>query len=152
MTLEQWSEKSSPSSTFSAQDMRGVSILSSRGVLLGKVAKVQIHLRSFKCMGIIAHLKLSGRLVYFGIDYIKTFSPQGVILSIEPAYLLLRRRVITADGKVLGRVKEVRRIGTTNQIKELVVKALFRAPRIIASEDISSLAQSIILKEQYHDK
>lgn len=150
MGVEQWVEKIPLGESFSTQTMKGVSVLSSRGVYLGKVAQVRLHTRTFKCAGIVARLRGSGRLVYFGLEYLATFSPQGVILSIEPAYLLLGKRVITSDGKVLGRVKEVHRVNSTNEIKEIIVKAFFRAPRSIPFGDIRSLAQSIILKEQYH--
>jgi sporulation protein YlmC with PRC-barrel domain len=59
------------------------------------------------------------------------------------------KRVVTAEGKVLGRVKEIKRSGNSNKVQEIIIKKTFSKEFSIPVNHIEFVAKSVMLKKSY---
>ena len=150
MIVEEWVERTgSYRDTFDVVELHAVSVFSQSGVRLGIVDEVRVRPNSLQWEGIVVNRGAFMSRVYFGRSYITKISPYGVVLSIEPTYLLIGKRVITSDGKVLGKIHGIERADATNEIKNIQVKSLFHKPLLIEASHLKFLGHSIVLKESY---
>ena len=134
-------------------DLRGslnVRVLSSKGLIVGKVSQIRIHPTKMFVEGILIHRGAFKKPIYLGASYIKRISNESIILNIELAVLLNGKRVIDSNGKKLGKIKEVIRKEHSNNIEELIVGAPFRKNFMIDMSKVKSLGESIILKPGYN--
>lgn len=146
---ELYEDSLSFSETIDVTRIIGVEVLSSQGLSVGRVKQVRFDTKTMSFEGLLVSRGLFRKRVFIGATYIAQFNPDRVILSIEPALLLYNRKVLTHEGRYLGRVLRVQRDGCTNKIKHLVVKKLFRPEKNIPVLQIEHLGRSIILNESY---
>lgn len=139
-------DKSLMDRTRSVKDILGVRVLSKSGENIGVVKDVRYGLRSMGIKGILTKHPFKGFL-YIGSGYIEIISDESIILSIDPATLLIDKRVITHQGKVIGKVKKVDRVRNTNAISKIHVKRFLHKAFVIKPLDIEKNGDSIILKE-----
>lgn len=135
--------------TINAKKLQGARVLSHTGKLVGKVSQIRIDASKKEIEGVIVTRGMFKRPLYIGREYIKQISPQSFILQIYPSVLLVGRKVLTAEGEKIGRVKKVVRDNHANTIKEIQVNSLMRKNFIIHMSDIKLLGESIILKAHY---
>lgn len=128
----------------------GRRILSKNGKVIGTVSEINIHPQNLSVIGIIA--KCGWTKVYIGISYVQKMTSESVILNIDPSVFIKGKTVMTHDGKELGRVKDVVRREETNEVKEIVVKALWRKDLVVPYSAIDFVNKSVLLSKSYHGK
>jgi sporulation protein YlmC with PRC-barrel domain len=133
--------------TKNANDLVGLSALTSSGRKLGTVREVRLS-KTHAFDGVVVKKGLLGRKRYIGKTYIKKVSDKAVLLSIEPATIHEGRKVVSVDGKVFGKVIKLHRVEHTNQIHSLLVRRRLHKVTIPFSH-VKLLGKSIILKTNY---
>ncbi|MFC1648600.1 hypothetical protein ACFL1B_04030 [Nanoarchaeota archaeon] len=138
--------------TMTMNKIMGSQVLSSKGLVVGKVTQMRINPKNLELEGILVKRGSFKKPLFIGKTYFKSLSSESIILSIEPSVLFKGKKVLSNDGQFLGRLKAVNRKIQTNEIDSIVVKSTFRKPQIILSQYIDSTGSSVILKDSYHGK
>ena len=84
---------------------------------------------------------------YICMTYIDVISSKAVILSIEPATLYEGCAVVSFDGKKLGTVKRVNRVGVTNTVASITVSRGWFRTMDVKHADIKHFGTSILLSK-----
>ena len=103
--------------TANVKRLIGKRVLSEGGSVVGHISEVRLNKSGFNLEGIVVSSSIG--LVYIGKSYFSTISDYSVILNTELGLLVKGKKVLTIDGKVLGRVKQVNRKGNTNEIESI---------------------------------
>ncbi|NOZ81401.1 MAG: hypothetical protein GXP63_07060 [DPANN group archaeon] len=135
--------------TFNLKKLLGVRVIASNGLIVGKVSQLRVDPKTAKLEGIMVRHGLFRR-IYIDTTYFQKINPASIILAIEPCVLLKGRKVITAEGEVVGTVRAVERKELTNDIKEVVVKPFLKKSFVIPVASIRSFGASLILRPSYH--
>lgn len=136
--------------TINVRRVLGSQVVSKRGILVGKVAHIQVDTTTFDLQGIVVTRGLLKQPIYIAREYIDKLSSDAVLLTIDPSILLIGRTVRLFDGTTIGKIHEVVRDGTTNIVREIIIKPLLRKPIHIAAKHIKSFGNdTILLNEQY---
>ncbi len=135
--------------TISFKKILGHKVLSKGGTIIGKVAEIRIHPYDLNVEGILIFRGPLKKRVYIGKHYFSHISHDALLLNVELSLLLKGKKVITSQGIVLGRVKEVLRKGTTNDLQGVVVYPFLKHKEIIPRSAIKSIGASIILHSSY---
>ena len=137
-----------------SDDILGKLALDSEGSLLGIVEKVHISNKKKEIVGITIDMGFMKPDLFIGINNIRHFGIDAVLLNKVPADKFKGLRVLTQEGEQVGHVKEV--ILTRKNVKEIVVvdKDLPFAKKKgrISASDIDKIGASIILKKGYKIK
>ena len=104
-----------------AHDLEGEPVLSREGRKIGKVMDVHIHPTKLTVEGISVKTPMFHENDYIGREYIAGVSEKGVVLKIVPSTEYDGAKVIDANGKSVGTVKEVKRNNQTNNISSMVI-------------------------------
>jgi len=135
--------------TLNLRKLTGKRVLSEGGSIVGYVSEIRINPKGFELEGIVVERRFEYP-IYIGKSYFSTLSNYSVILNTELSILIKGRKVLTINGKKLGRVTQVNRKGTTNEIESIIVSSLFRKYQIPISE-IKQMGDSILIKCSYND-
>lgn len=85
--------------------------------------------------------------MYVGMEYVDRFTPDSVLLRINPVILMLGKIVFDSEGKIVGRVKRVIRKNNSNAFDSIVIKkGLFSKEKTIDPKDMIILKKNIRLK------
>ena len=133
--------------TKNTRDLIGLRVLTISGRKLGTVRDVRLN-KTHALEGIVAKKGILGRRRYICRTYIKEINDKAILLSIEPATTHENRRVVSADGKVFGKVVRLNRVGITNQIQSILVRRRMHKVTIPFSQ-VKLLGKSIILRTNY---
>lgn len=134
--------------TVNVKNLIGRRVLSEGGTVVGKIREVRLNSNGFDLEGIV--ISSSVGMIYLGKSYFSTLSDYSVILNTELSLLVQGRKVLTIDGKVLGKVREVNRKGTSNEIESLLVRRFWKKYLIPVSA-VKQIASSVLIKEKYND-
>ena len=121
----------------------GARVLTKNGFVVGKVKGVRIEKKSMNFEGIVVG---GSKKAFFGVDYIEKLSENAIILNINPSYLMKGERVIDTYGKVIGKVKEVKREAETNTIINILVKPSFKKAFIVPKSRIKNIGNSVVIE------
>lgn len=124
-------------------------VFSKSGAVVGRVSQVRIDPEKLKVEGILIKGSYK-KPIYMGRSYIDKVSSEAITLSIDPSILLLGKRVITYEGQILGKVREVSRQQETNEINEIIVGSLLKRPIVLPAASIEVMGKSIILHKRYN--
>ncbi len=124
-------------------------VLSKNGFRVGWVKSVQMHPEKLAVEGIVVSQGAFHKQLYIGKEYIDHVSDDAVILTIDPPILLIGKKVVTYEGEVVGKVKDVKRQGNSSDIETLQVHSFGRGTFTIPVNAVKSGGQSIILKQNY---
>ncbi|MEK6909231.1 MAG: PRC-barrel domain-containing protein [Nanoarchaeota archaeon] len=133
--------------TVNIRKLIGKRVLSSGGVIVGMISEVRVNFENLELEGIVVKREFE-KPIYIGRAYFSTLSMQSVILNTELSILLKGKKVITLDGMVLGRVTQVNRKGTTNEIESLIIRSWWRK-YLIPESEIKQIASSVTVKRKY---
>lgn len=128
----------------------GVRVLSEKGLAVGKVSQIRIHPETKSLEGVLVRRGFFRESLFIGRTYFDTLSPEAIILNMEPSILFKGKKAITYDGEVIGKVREVVRVGKTNALKQVVVHSFLRGTFTIPVGDIKALGKTIMLKNSYN--
>jgi sporulation protein YlmC with PRC-barrel domain len=86
-------------------------------------------------------------------EFISAESDKFIMLSIDPVTLYIGKKVFDGDGEYLGKVVDLIRPDTKNNITELIVrKNIFSRKILIKKNDIEVGKKNIILKVTYDEE
>ena len=132
-------------------EILGKEAIDPNGSVLGVVTKVHIDRKKKKIVGITIDMGILKPDLYVGADHIKNFGSDAVLLKKVPIHKYKGFKVLTAEGKVLGKVIEM--VADDTHIKEFIIKNKeFLEPVKISYKDIKDIGESIILKKNYKEK
>ena len=135
--------------TRNARDLVGLRVLTVSGEVLGRVKEVRMHHTSTVLEGVLVSRGLFRTPCYMCKRYIEKITHDAVLLGIEPVLLYVGRQVISSDGKLFGKVREVRRVHQTNEIESLIVKRTFFRKATIPFSQVKKLGSSIVIKKTF---
>lgn len=132
-----------------SDDILGKLALDAEGGVLGTVVKLHLDKKKKQLTGITVDQGFLRPDLFIGIDFVRTFGVDAVLLNEVPLETLKGKQVLTVAGGLVGSVKEVVKQG--NNIVKLVVKYGKETVEVKASH-IKETGQSIILRKNWHGK
>ncbi len=138
--------------TLNAKELIGISVISQEGDPFWKVAHVRINPSAMHIDLFLISRGIFREPWYVGRTYIEKISAASIILTIQPLMLLKGKRVVDAEGKVLGKIKEIARNGDANVLKSIIVKHFFKKEFSLPASAIESAGKSVLLKKSYGEK
>jgi len=136
--------------TINLKKLIGKRVISKGGKIIGRILEIRISPISLNIEGILVRRNIHKKSMYIGRSYFSRLSQEAVILNIEVSVLIKDKQVIDSKGKIIGKVKEVVRKGTRNDIKGVYVRSLFRRKFFIPESKIAYVNQSVVLKSKYN--
>lgn len=134
--------------TVNVKKLIGKKVLSEGGTIVGSISEVRLNPNGFDFEGIVVSSSVGS--LYIGKSYFSTISDYSVILNTELSLLVKGRKVLTVDGKVLGKVRQVNRKGTTNEIESLLVGSFWKK-YLLPVSIVKQIASSVLIKPKYNE-
>jgi len=134
--------------TVNFRKLLGSRVISTDGLVVGRVKEIRVDPKSMDLRGIVVSRGFFKPPIYIGRSYFEKVSDDAAILGIDPFVLLIGKRVITLDGRNVGKIKQIMRSDDSNDIESIVVGKLFKKFNIPA-DNIKLAGKSIILKLSY---
>ncbi|MBI4044992.1 MAG: PRC-barrel domain-containing protein [Candidatus Diapherotrites archaeon] len=132
--------------TIRADDLKGKRVLAKNGKEIGKISEIRLDPGTFSFTGIKVNRGLLELDAFIGKEYIDSVSADGAILNITPVTDYEGLKVFDSDGKPVGKVREIRREGNTNNISAIVVdRGILKNDVVLSKSDVKSVGESIIL-------
>lgn len=136
--------------SITSDDILGKIALDPRGEVLGTLTKLHIDNDKKILQGITIDQGFARPDLYIGIEHVKFFGDDAVLLNTIPFNRFNHLEVLSAEGKLLGRVREV--IHNNIILQGIVVekKSGLRGKKsevTIGSADIKELGETIILRK-----
>jgi sporulation protein YlmC with PRC-barrel domain len=120
-------------------------VYSKTGNLLGRVKDIILRHDTLIGFEVIGRKKL-----FIDKEFFESESDNSLMLSIEPITSLFGKHVFDADGKNIGKVKDIERKSNANTFTHLVVrKHFYTKPIKVPKEDIDVSKENIILNKKY---
>ena len=133
-----------------SDDILGKTAVDPKGALLGTVIKLHIDPAKKLLIGITIDQGFVKPDLYVGIDHVKRFGQDAVLLATTPYQGLKGKKIYNLQGKLLGTVHQARI--EEGILKELIIKQ--KASRFtyedvhIDAKTIKEVGQTIILKSE----
>ena len=128
----------------------GKNVLSKGGTIIGRVSQIRINKENSELEGIVISRGILNKPIYVGKSYLQTISKKAIILSVELSLLLKGKKVITIDGKNIGKITTINRKGNSNEIESIIVNSLWKK-FLIPKNQIKIMGNSVILEHKYDD-
>lgn len=135
--------------TINLRRLIGKRVLSEGGAIVGRISEVRVDPEGFELEGVVVSRGFESP-IYIGKSYFAKLSNYSVILNTELSVLLNGRKVLTTDGKVIGKIIEINRKGTTNDIESILVGRWWKK-YLIPVSDIKQIGNSVLIKTR-HDE
>lgn len=139
------------SDIITSDDVLGKEAVAPNGAILGTVVKLHISNKTKQIVGLTIDMGFMKPDLFVGIEFVKHFGIDAVLLSRLPTDTLKGLSVLTPEGKEIGIVKKVELVRT--QIKEIIVSSkegvFSRSYAHISASHIDKIGGSIILKKGY---
>lgn len=122
------------------------------GSILGVVTKVHIDRKSRKVVGITIDMGFLKPDLYIGINHVRDFGKDAILLSKVPAPKFKGLKVLTAEGQVLGRVVDL--VLRNSAVKEISIanRRILGKQLWVKAPHIKEVGDTIILKKGYKTK
>ena len=132
-----------------SDEVLGKEAVDADGSIIGVVTKIHINKETMKIVGISVDMGFMKPELFVGSNYIKHFGIDAVLLKKVPVDKYMGLRVITFEGKLIGKVKNI--IMKRRKIKEFEISStrIFGKGFVIKYSDIKEIGDQIILKEKY---
>lgn len=134
-----------------SDDILGKIALDPQGAKLGVVVKLHVNVARKEIQGITVDQGLMKPDLYVGLEHVRHFGVDAVLLKTIPYNRYKGLKVMTADGKNLGIVRVVDHNGATLQRLIVGKKGKKSEETEVLPADIKEVGQTIILRKQYHD-
>jgi sporulation protein YlmC with PRC-barrel domain len=135
-----------------SDDILGKDAVDPDGSVLGGVTKVHVDRKKMKIVGITIDMGIMKPDLYIGINHVKSFGDDAVLLKKVPAPKFKGIKVLTAEGKVLGKVIDM--VIHNSTIKEFTItnRRILGKRLGIKYSEIKEIGDSIILKKGFKHK
>ena len=132
-----------------SDDILGKEAVDPDGSIIGVVTKVHIDNGDKKVVGITIDLGFTKPDLYMGIDQVRTFGKNAILLKTVPTAKFKGRTVLTSEGKRIGKVIDV--VMNNSKIGEFKVSTswFFGKKFRIKYSDVKEVGENIILKPSY---
>ncbi len=134
--------------TVNLRRLIGSRVISADGLVVGRISEVRADPKNMSLLGIVVDRGFFNQKLYIGKSYFDKISNDAAILNIDPFIFLKGKKVVTSDGKVIGRVKDIARNDYSNDIEAIMVSSWVRKYNIDAG-NIKLVGRSVILKINY---
>lgn len=137
---------------FTSDDILGKDAIDPEGGILGVIIKLHIDKPSKTITGITIDQGFLKPNLFIGIDYIKHFGIDTVLLNKVPTDTYYGLEVLTNSGRNIGRVQDI--IFHKNKIKTLIVtvKKPFKTIEVrISASDIVEIGANVIVKDKEYN-
>ena len=135
--------------TINIMNLVGKKVISKGGSIVGPICEVRVNKHNLELEGIVVNRR-SQNSIYIGKSYFSNLSDSALILNTELSILIKGKKVLTLDGKVLGKVRNVKRKKFTNEIESLFVTSLWRKYLILPNK-IKQIKSSVLVRYKYND-
>ncbi len=130
----------------------GRKVLAKNGEKIGDVAGLYIDPKNLTIEGIRVDKGVFKFDHYIGNNFIETISDEGVILNITPLDEFVGKKVVDSAGKELGKVKQIKRIGPTNEPLSFVIgRGIGRDDLVIREDKVKEMGESVMLNVKIQD-
>jgi sporulation protein YlmC with PRC-barrel domain len=130
----------------------GRKVLGKNGEKIGDVAGLYIDPKKLNIEGIRVDKGVFKFDHYIGNNYIETISDKGVILNITPLDEFVGKRVIDSAGKELGKVKQIKRIGPTNEpISFVISRGIGKDDLVLKEDQVKEMGEAIMLNVEIQE-
>ena len=134
-----------------SDDILGKEAVDPDGTVLGTVVKLHVSNKTKQVIGITVDMGFLKPDLFIGIDYVKYFGVDAVLLNTVPTMKIKGMKVMLSNGKEIGTVKEVKLF--RKRVKEIIVtthKSLMSHKHItISAKQIYKIGGSVVLKDTY---
>jgi sporulation protein YlmC with PRC-barrel domain len=134
-----------------SDDILGKEAVDPDGEILGIVMKLHIDKESKRLIGITIDQGFMKPDLFIGMQYVKNFGVDSVFLNRVPVTKFKGLDVITSNGKLVGKVKDIK--AKRHKVQEIIVARkgvnLSREWLVIAASDIEEIGESVVLKKGY---
>ncbi len=132
--------------TIESDHVKGKKVLANNGREIGSIKKVLIGTKSLQLEGLLVERGFFSPNLLIGREYIETLNERGAILKITPVTEYRGLKVFDADGKQIGRIRDIRTIGATNNIAAIVVsRGWLSEDLVLPRNSIYSIGESVLL-------
>ena len=123
-----------------SDDILGKDVIDSEGDIIGVSSKMHIDNRNKQIIGLTIDQGFMKPDLYVGLEYVKTFGVDSVLLNTSPKSKIRGLNVLDNDGKKIGFVSDIISIGKTNKFKGIMVKSRHMSKQYkIDSKDIMEI-------------
>lgn len=133
--------------TITSDDILGKKAVDSDGEILGVVISLHIDNKEKKILGITVDQGFMKPDLYIGLEYVRHFGVDAVLLNHYPLEKLKGLGVYTVKGRYLGDV--VKFTGSGSKLNSITFNKRFRKPETVVVTEIKEIGRSIILKEGF---
>lgn len=131
-----------------SDDILGKDVIDSDGEIIGVSTKIHIDNKNKLIIGLTIDQGFMKPDLYIGLEYIRTFGVDSILLKTSPKSKLRHLNVLDNYGKKIGYVVDVVSLGKTNRFKGIAVKEKpISKPFMVKSSDIKEIGYSVILKK-----
>lgn len=130
-----------------SDDILGKKAVDSDGQILGIVITVHIDTNEKKILGITIDQGFMKPDLYIGIDFVKQFGVDAVLLNEFPLSKLKGVKVFTESGKNLGNVINIKQ--KNNRIQSIIIGKLWGEKSEIGLSSIKHIGTSIVVKDNF---
>lgn len=127
---------------WSGQQFVGIPVVDSKGNDCGKIQSLCIDPKTFSVSGIIAKKRMSSEY-FISVTYFETLSESSLRLNSVP--IKPNDKVVSIDGKNVGKVIKINLNPETNKIESLEIKSRFKSQTVI-SDRIVGVGDKITIK------
>ena len=131
-------------------ELKGKKVMALNGKEVGKITEVRLDPKSFDLDGIEMDRGFFALDTFIGRNYIESLSDEGAVLNMTPVTDYKGLHVMDSTGKEVGKVKEIRTEGNTNNISAIVVgTGLLNNDVVFTKSDVKSVGDSIMLNKVF---
>ncbi len=132
-------------SVITSEDILGKNVIDSEGSIVGVAEKVFIDKKTLDFIGVSVDKGLFKKGVVIGKDYLDRIEEHALFLKTSIMFELKGLKVFDKNGKEVGKIKEVKLIGSRNSIKEIIVASGLLRAISISPGHISTIGENVIL-------
>ncbi|MBN1275724.1 PRC-barrel domain-containing protein [Candidatus Woesearchaeota archaeon] len=137
-------------SSITSDDILGKTAVDPHGDLLGVVVKLHVDKHKKTLQGITVDQGFMKPDLFVGIEHVRSFGVDAVLLNKMPYHLLKGKQVLSGEGKLLGAVTTV--LIEDGELRALMVSkktGAFRKQEIeVSPDEIKEAGQNIILRRK----
>lgn len=131
-----------------SDDILGKEAVDPVGSIIGVVTKLHLSQQKKELIGITIDLGFLKPDLFVGIDHVKQFGIDAILINKTPLNKFKGLKVLTSYGKEIGTVKQA--ISNRHKVKELIVNVkgsgLMKIEKKIPMNKIKTIGSSVILK------
>ncbi len=128
-----------------SDDVLGKDVIDLEGDFIGVSESLYIDPKNFDIVGICVDKGFLKKCLVISKGNIKKITPHAIFLKIKPSFKIKGMKVFDIDGKKIGIVSHASMIGTTNKLKEILVRTGIFKKIVISADYIENVGNNVVL-------